>query len=251
MKSDLFDAKMRAFEKSNDEKLRPEMYVVCRIDGRNFSTLTRRTLKLEPYDTELATNMHTTVESIMNCGFPITFGYTQSDEISVLMDKNKLSVFDGKVRKYNSLLAAQASAIMSCSMSMPIVFDCRTIQLPTKQTVFDYFAWRRADSEKNCLNMLCFHILTTKKGLTPTNAQREMDRKPTDWKHDLLFEHDLNFDHVEEWKKRGIGFWWKEYEKDAINKKTGEEVKAIRKKLVSDVLPRTHEDFVKLLENFV
>src|SRR5215218_1242522 len=126
MKSDLFDTKMRAFEKSNDEKIRPEMYVVCRIDGRNFSSLTRKVMKFEPYNERLANFMRSTVKYLMDCGFPTIFGYTQSDEISLLMDKAKVhNTFAGKVRKFNSILAAEASSFLTFLLQYPVVFDCR------------------------------------------------------------------------------------------------------------------------------
>src|ERR1044072_1490512 len=155
MKGSEFDDKMRSFEKSNDEIIRPNMLVVTRIDGRTFSTLTRKILKVEPYDKNLSYCMRSTVMHLMNCGFDVLFGYTQSDEISLLMDNTKKYAFAGKVRKYNSLLAGQASAHMSLLMERLVTFDCRTIQFPTIDDVLDYFSWRRADSEKNCLNMWC------------------------------------------------------------------------------------------------
>ena len=251
LKSDEFDAKMRAFEKSNDEKIRPEMYVICRIDGRNFSTLTRKILKLKPYDENLAAAMQKTVSHVMDCGFSTAFAYTQSDEISVLMDKNKKPSFDGKVRKYNSLLAAQASSIMSLELSIPVNFDCRLIQLPTKQTVFDYFAWRRADSEKNCLNMWCYYILTKHKFLSPSKAQAEMDRKSVSWKQEFLYQNGINFNNIKDWQKRGIGMYWREYEKEGYNPQTQQPVIALRRALTKIVLPKEHEEFIQLLNRFV
>jgi len=250
VKSDEFDSRMRAFEKSNDELLRPEIYVVCRIDGRNFSTLTRKTLKLKPYHLGFAKEMRKTVRHLMDCGFPTAFAYTQSDEISILMDRNKKPSFAGKLRKYNSLLAAEASAMMSISLgqiaNQTITFDCRTIQLPTKESVFDYFAWRRADSERNCLNMWTHHVLV-QDGLTTTQAQSKMDQKSTQWKQEVLFQHGMNFNNIEEWQKRGIGIFWEQYEKEGFNPKTNQRVLALRKRLKEVVLPKEREEFNILL----
>ena len=259
MKSDLFDAKMRSFEKTNDPIIGPEMNTVVRIDGRNFSRLTRKILKLEPYSERLAGAMRYTVEHLMEfSGFPIIFGYTQSDEISLLMDKQKaLGTFAGKVRKYNSLLAAETSAIMTLEMmpamhgkhisDMPITFDARTIQIPTKELVIDYFNWRRADSEKNCLNMLCHHVLTDKLKLTSTQAQSKLDRKTVAWKNEFLHQNGINFDDVEAWKKRGMGFYWEMYDKIGENGKTGESIGVKRRKLGQTVLPKTSKQFSKFL----
>lgn len=246
---------MRSYELANDEIIRPNMYVVCRIDGRNFSTLTRKVLKLAPYDKKLADEMHETVHHLMNCGFPVAFAYTQSDEISLLLDKAKLLPFNGKIRKFNSILAAEASAIMSLRYGpfakTTVAFDCRTIQLPTQESVIDYFCWRRADSEKNCMNMWCYHIMIKRLGLTPTQAQRNLDRRRVQWKHDFLYSHGINFDTIPEWQKRGIGIYWVDYYKDAINQKTNQKVIALRRLLEKVVLPKNNEEFNLLLHRFL
>ena len=249
MKHDEFDKKMRAFEKSNDETIRPDMYVVCRIDGRNFSTLTRK-IKLKPYDESMANNMQSTVKHLMDCGFPVAFGYTQSDEISLLMDHTKIPSFAGKVRKYNSILAAEASSQMTLMMGLPIVFDCRTIQLPTGDHVFDYFAWRRSDSERNCLNMWTYYFLR-KDGKNPTEAQRIMEGKRQTWKHDLLFNRGVNFDTIPDWQKRGYGFRWIPVYKQAFNPKKNKPIVVLRRGIQEIVLPRTHGGLKVILSELV
>ncbi len=53
-----------------------------------------------------------TVKHLMNCGFRIRYAYTQSDEISLLFHFNE-ETFNRKLRKYHSVLAAEASAKFS------------------------------------------------------------------------------------------------------------------------------------------
>ena len=84
MKIDLLEKKLRVYETTNDLRLSPNMFVIARIDGRNFSRLTRQELKLKPYDQNMANCMIETAIHVMDCGFKTIYGFTQSDEISLL-----------------------------------------------------------------------------------------------------------------------------------------------------------------------
>jgi tRNA(His) 5'-end guanylyltransferase len=60
-------------------------------------------------------------------------------------------------------------------------------------------------------------------------------------KNEYLFQNGINFNELQNWQKRGIGIYWEEYEKDAVNKKTGEAVKTSRRRLKVDYdLPMKH-----------
>ncbi len=90
MKFDDLDKKMRVFETAHDYCVIPGVYIVARIDGRTFTRLTKETHKFEaPYDIRFRELMVETVKHLMDCGFKITYGYTQSDEISLLFDSNE------------------------------------------------------------------------------------------------------------------------------------------------------------------
>ena len=92
-----------------------------------------------------------TVRHLMNCGFKFTYGYTQSDEISLLFSHEENS-FGRKLRKLDSILAGEASAKFSLLLGDVASFDCRISQLPTKELVRDYFRWRNEDAFRNALN---------------------------------------------------------------------------------------------------
>lgn len=238
MKGDLFDKKMRAFEESNDARIHPEMNVIVRIDGRNFSRLTRDILEVEPFDISLRDAMIATTKSIMSdSGFNCIKGFTQSDEISILLNKDLVhKTFGGKIRKFNSLLAAHASVIFSTYIQYLATFDCRVIQLPTQSLVTDYFKWRVADSDNNCLQKWCYWILTTKKDMSPGKAQKELNGKDFAWKNELLFQNGMNYNEVPKWQKQGIFVNWKAYWKPCVDRKTGKETYCERHKLVTDVV---------------
>ena len=85
MKFDDLDQKMRLFEELNDQYVLPHIYIVTRLDGRSFTRLTKEVHQFEaPYDIKFRDYMIETVKHLMNCGFRMIYGYTQSDEISLL-----------------------------------------------------------------------------------------------------------------------------------------------------------------------
>ena len=109
MNFDQLDEKMRAFEKVYNPEVMPEVYLVARLDGRSFSRLTKTSLDFDaPFDDRFKDLMIETVKHLMGCGFKVTYGYTQSDEMSLLFDFED-QTFRRKVRKMLSILAGEAS----------------------------------------------------------------------------------------------------------------------------------------------
>ena len=81
-----------------------------------------------------------TVKALMtDSGFRIIYGYTESDEISLLFHPGD-NTFGRKVRKLNTTLAGEASAYFSLALGRAASFDCRIIPLPNEMLVADYFA---------------------------------------------------------------------------------------------------------------
>jgi len=108
MKFDDLDSTMRIFETAGDRCVLPDLYMIARIDGRNFTRLTKEVHQFEaPFDVRFRDYMLETVEHLMLVGFRIIYGYTQSDEISLLFHQQDNS-FGRKTRKLNSILAGDA-----------------------------------------------------------------------------------------------------------------------------------------------
>ena len=99
----------------------------------------------------------------MQCGFKVSYGYTQSDEISLLLDLKENS-FGRKERKLNSILSGEASAKFSLLLGDIATFDSRICQLPNKQLVVDYLRWRHEDAHRNALNAHCYWYLRKEGG---------------------------------------------------------------------------------------
>lgn len=110
MKLDELDAKMQPYEKAADVVVLPEIHILARLDGRSFTQLTKERHAFErPYDERFRDYMLATTEHLMSCGFKIVYGYTQSDEISLLFHRDD-TTYGRLTRKINSVLAGEASA---------------------------------------------------------------------------------------------------------------------------------------------
>ena len=233
MKFDELDEKMRIYETAFDQCAVPGMFLVARIDGRSFTRLTRETHQFSaPFDERFRDLMVATTEHLMQCGFRIVYGYTQSDEISLLFDRDE-NAFGRKLRKYDSILAGEASAKFALSLGAHAAFDCRISQLPNETLVGDYFRWRNEDAHRNALNSWCYWTLR-KDGLSVTQATTRLEGLPVSEKNELLFQRGINFNDVPNWQKRGIGLYWETYGKQAVNKLTGEAVVAERRRIKAD-----------------
>lgn len=250
MKFDDLDAKMRQFETAHDFCVLPGLFLVARIDGRSFTRLTKEVHKFEaPFDERFRDHMVATVQHLMNSGFRALYGYTQSDEISLLFHRDE-ALFDRKLRKYHSVLAGEASAAFSLSLGSAACFDCRISQLPTAQLVVDYFRWRQEDATRNALNAHCYWLLR-KEGSTMKDATSALMRLSVSAKNELLFKRGINFNRVPAWQKRGIGVYWADYEKKGFNPITGQATIATRKQLRSDLELPMREAYEQFVRQFV
>ena len=240
------DSKMRVYEQSIDQVLLPEMYLVARLDGNRFTRLTKEICHFEaPFDIKFRDMMVETVKDLMNYGFRVIYGYTESDEISLLFHPDE-DTFGRKVRKYNSILAGVASASFSTNIGQHSIFDCRMIPLPTLERVQDYFQWRQEDAHRNALSSHCYWMLR-KQGKSAAEATQMLEGKSVAFKNEFLFQNGVNFDKLPNWQKRGMGVYWEKCEKQGFNPITGNEETAERRMLkVDDELPFREEysDFI-------
>ena len=230
MKFDDLDTKMRSYEQSLDQYVLPDMYLVARLDGRSFSRLTKEICDFEaPFDVRFRDMMIGTVKSLMDCGFKVVYGFTESDEISLLFHPEE-DTFGRKVRKLNSILAGTASAAFSLQLGQVAALDCRMVPLPNLERVRDYFSWRQEDAHRNALNAHCYWMLR-KEGMSVKQATEAITGKSVAFKNELLFSHGINFNDLPSWQKRGVGVFWDNVEKAGYNPITGQQVKAVRRAL--------------------
>ena len=181
---DNLGVRMKTFyEQIPKTKLMRRCPVVIRIDGKAFHTFTRGFQK--PFDEVLIKSMQETMkylcENIQGC----VLGYTQSDEISlILVDYKKLTSaawFDYEVEKLCSISASMATMafnkffanivgdyctynyerglyeqyehILSLAADKGAMFDCRCFNIP-KEEVTNYIYWRQLDASRNSIQMV-------------------------------------------------------------------------------------------------
>src|SRR5947209_8630345 len=123
MQFDELDRRMRVFETAHDHCVLPGIHVVARLDGRSFTRLTGEVCQFDkPFDVRFRDHMLATTEHLMGCGFRVLYGYTQSDEISLLLHREE-DAFGRKERKFNSILAGEASGALALELGRPCAFD--------------------------------------------------------------------------------------------------------------------------------
>lgn len=250
MKFDDLDAKMRVFETSHDHCALPGLFLVARIDGRSFTRLTKETHASEaPFDVRFRELMVATTTHLMECGFRVVYGYTQSDEISLLLHRNE-DLFHRKLRKLNSVLAGEASARFSLLLGNLATFDCRISQLPTASLVCDYFRWRSEDAARNALNAHCYWTLR-KEGLSDTDATSQLSGRSVAAKNELLYSRGINFNDLPNWQKRGVGLFWESYEKSGLNPITGQSTRTRRRRIRQEHDLPMKEDYTFLIVNLL
>lgn len=173
--------RMKGYEAVPKTKLVSRMPVILRIDGKAFHTFTRGFRK--PFDENLQWAMQKTMEylckNIQNC----VFGYTQSDEITlVLVDYKKLNTsafFNNEVQKICSIGASMATMAFNMFFAQRLfelesditqetlgynkayrkalqkgaMFDCRCFNVP-KEEVANIIYWRQLDAIRNSVQMV-------------------------------------------------------------------------------------------------
>ena len=122
-RDDLGDRMKDYYESRSKTRLTRRMPVIIRLDGKAFHTFTKGFKK--PFDMIMVKAMQETMkylcENIQGC----VLGYTQSDEITlVLVDYNKLDTdawFDYDVQKLCSVSASMATLIFNSRFQEQIV----------------------------------------------------------------------------------------------------------------------------------
>jgi tRNA(His) 5'-end guanylyltransferase len=253
MKFEQLDRRMRVYETAHDHCVLPGMHMVARIDGRSFSQLTRghATLKFDaPYDLRFRDCMVATLEHLVtSCGFSVLFGYTQSDEMSLLFRRDE-ALFGRKLRKLLSVLAGEASAKFSLALGSLGAFDARISQFPLDEDVVDYFRWRHEDAHRNALNGHSYWLLR-RQGLDDHAATEKLKGVSVADRNELLFRAGINFNEVPAWQRRGIGIHWETEGHVGENPKTGAAVTSTRKRAVVNLDLPMKTEFDALVRGIV
>lgn len=169
---DNFGNRMKNYEQVSNLQLEKKIPVAIRLDGKAFHTFTRGFRK--PFDDYLISAMQKTMkylcENIQGC----VFGYTQSDEITLILidyqNENSDAWFDYRISKMCSVAASMATLefnrvfnkeikdeIDSCQLNKycraidaGALFDARCFNIPQEE-VANLIYWRQADAIRNSI----------------------------------------------------------------------------------------------------
>lgn len=103
--------RQKQYEIASETFLVPKMPIIIRIDGKAFHTYTKGMKK--PFDSVLGTAMKKTMQALCKDIHTCVFGYTQSDEITLILrlpDRIKSQAYmNRRVQKITSLTASKAT----------------------------------------------------------------------------------------------------------------------------------------------
>ena len=251
MRFEELDVRLRAFETNDDHCVLPDLHIVVRLDGRGFTRQTREVWRLDaPFDVRFRDHMLDTVEHLMTaCGFGVVYGYTQSDEISLLLRRDD-ATFGRKTRKLLSILAGEASARFTLAMGQMACFDARICPLPTSADVIDYFRWRHEDAHRNALNAHGYWLLRGQ-GQSAQAATAALAGLSVADKNELLFRGGIQFNTLPAWHKRGAALYMREETRPGVDPRTGASRPALRRVLHRDLELPVGEAYGAFVRAFV
>lgn len=190
MKDELGD-RMKMYESRSKSYLPRRTYSIIRMDGKAFHTFTKG-FEI-PYDTRLMDAMDYTTSMLCANIQGARLGYTQSDEISILLtDFEKIGTsafFDGAIQKIVSVTASMASTYFNDYMRTHnitdklAIFDSRVFTISEAVEVENYFIWTQQDCVRNSISMTAQSLFSHKElnGVNTSGMQDLCMTKGVNW----------------------------------------------------------------------
>lgn len=191
--------RMKGYENITRYYLTRRTPVIIRLDGKSFHSFTRKFVR--PFDDILTNVMYQTMKELCENVEGCVIGYTQSDEISLVMcDYNKLDTeawFDNGLLKICSITASMATSAFNKYFRKAVEnvdgiyreridkanFDSRAFSIP-KEEVNNYMIWRQQDAIRNSIQSTAQAYFSNRQlmGVNSSDAVKMLlSEKNIDW----------------------------------------------------------------------
>lgn len=202
--NDSLGDRMKNYEQCYNIKLPENTNIIIRLDGKAFHSFTKKMER--PFDDQFKEVMQLTTEALCKEIQGVSFAYTQSDEINLLLtdafDPSTQPWFNNELQK---MVSVSASACTSNFIEYnyeifhkfrQAQFDSRVFFLPDFE-ITNYFIWRQNDATRNSLQML-----------TRTHfSAKECYKKNAEKMHNMLHSKGVNWNNYPIHHRRGAAFY--------------------------------------------
>uniref|UniRef100_A0A7S4KI77 tRNAHis guanylyltransferase catalytic domain-containing protein n=1 Tax=Paramoeba aestuarina TaxID=180227 RepID=A0A7S4KI77_9EUKA len=201
--TELGDA-LRIAEKYSTGNVPGNKFISLRLDGHGFSKMVQRLRKAEAfcsgYSPDFGRIMQECCVSLMD-QFSCSFGYTQSDEITVVIPATRVirgeqqpHAFNGRVLKLCTLAASTVATLFNyrvaelteLSPSLLARFDCRLGIYDTFEEALSLVLWRAYDCGINGIADACHHQRGKIEGAKQAVGKSNREKLLFLHKHNLL-----------------------------------------------------------------
>ncbi len=158
---------IKTLEEKMESYISPENCFIIRLDGCCFKTFTRGFKK--PFDMRIIDSLEKTTSDLIK-KFNATIGFCQSDEITILFDKqnsenNSIHLYNGRIEKLCSIIASYTSVRfnnymkeyswepkLAHKLANGVFFDARIICPTSKENALECFSWRhQSECRRNAI----------------------------------------------------------------------------------------------------
>ena len=230
MYKDAIGDRMKQYENCYRIYLPRRSAVVVRLDGRSFHSFTKGFAR--PYDTVFASCMWETARKLCENVGGCRFGYTQSDEITLILadweNPKTEPWFGNNLQKIASISASMATLYFNKAFQEKVApeydyierdeklrdiqiahlkalnnrmatFDSRVFIVPQEE-IFNVLYWRQLDCKRNSIQLLGqAHF-----------SHNQLQNKNSDEIQEMLFqEKGINWANEPEWFKNGVAIYKK------------------------------------------
>lgn len=227
MYKDAIGDRMKQYENCYRIYMPRRQAVVVRIDGRAFHTFTKGFAR--PYDELFASCMWETAQKLCENVGGCRFGYTQSDEITLILtdweNPKTEPWFGNNLQKIVSISASMATLYFNDAFMKMLskafhdksisserlqvyhkarskkeaLFDARAFIIP-REEIFNVLYWRQLDCKRNSIQLLG----------QANFSHNQLQNKNSDEIQEMLFqEKGINWAKEPEWFKNGVAIYKK------------------------------------------